>query len=258
MTDIGKLIDFTGGTFERDRYDRVLFDGLTLARPSTVAGTLEDKSGLITWKGKQVASSILEDRSLLELGDPGAILAKIEESDAAAYGTAVHKAVEDLLRTGHSDAEQPILDDAYSVVHAILSSGLHPVMSEVPLVNRHYGVAGTADLVLVDDDGHTYIGDIKTVGKPDAYRYKGLSWAIQERAYAGGLPVNEDLEEVSWRSLGLEPPSLTRGVVFQVVQRKALHRIIEVDLEAGGRLVELALEVRAARSTASSTIKVLS
>lgn len=84
----------------RDKFTRPVFEGRAWTRPSTLAGSLSDKSGLVTWKGRQVAEAILNNRDLLALGDPTEIVEAADCGGAAEYGSTVHQHISEILLHG--------------------------------------------------------------------------------------------------------------------------------------------------------------
>lgn len=79
--------------------------------------------------------------------------------DACTFGTATHLSLETYINTGQ------ILDNDHKLIIENFRSVFKPegqVFSEIRLYSLKYKVAGTSDLVILNDDNSVSIGDLKT------------------------------------------------------------------------------------------------
>lgn len=234
---------------ERDRYSRPIIGGKTYMRTTTLAGSLEDKSGLVNWARKDAAAAILRDPSLLKIGDADSIAAATQERGAAGYGTGVHAVIESLLIDGTiPDGVTPEqIADAEAGLEFLDYLGLKAVAPEVFVVNEELGAAGTLDLLAEDETGQLVIVDWKTTARPSGWRYKHVSWASQTAVYSRGLPLGPDGVPVDWSDFGLERPIQDEAVIVQIHAKHAKVVGFSVDLEAGYELARLAFDLSMAR-----------
>lgn len=250
------LLELSQPEVPRDRWTRPVIDDVAHTRTSTLSGFLEDKSGLINWKAQRVAEGLQtrpellrENLTLRDLADEAARAGGAESGADA--GTAIHEVVESVLKTGMVplDASDVTVADAMAVIEKIEALGLEPLLSEVFCIHPGRVVAGTADLVLKGSTG-VFIGDVKSTGSSvgTAVRYSSMSWAVQMRCYAESMPWDDEGRAVPWESIVGEAPSLERGIVFHVQRGTGKATAVEVDLEAAGPLLDLAMDVRGARS----------
>ena len=249
---------------ERDRWGRPLIDGVPFTRASTLAKALDDQSGLIGWKARQVAVGLARSPDLVALaataaGDRRRLDDVVERATDRAgagagrdLGTAIHQATE-LLDRGHDTAGLPaeLLRDAIAYRDALQRAGLTPAAAELFLVNRDLQAAGSADRILLDRDGRAIVGDLKTGSSEDpayAIRYSALAWATQIATYATSVPFTAAGEQ-TWESLGLPTPDASIGFVFYIPRGSGTCHLIEIDLDAGLAAAQLAVEVRRFRSS---------
>lgn len=253
------MTTFTGPakTIQRDRYGRPLIlqqsgpdagKRVPYTRVSTVAGSTDDKHGLITWKSRLTAIGLTQRRDLytaIAATDPtdtrklNSLATEAADAAgataAATTGTAIHAFTERL------DRGEPIGDipdeykadlDAYK--HAT-AEWKHLAVEQF-LVNHNLKTAGTTDRI-VEIDGQVYIADLKTgssVNFPHA-------WAIQLAIYSRSLRWDVENEHtIPWDT----QPSHERGVVVHLPAGKGECSIYWIDLAAGWEAARLAFKVR--------------
>lgn len=247
------------GEVPRDRWGRpVIDDHPPFTRVSTVAKALDDQSNLIGWKAGQMLyaaslpeSSDLREEALLAHGDRRRMRSLVDAASsrvgldgAARRGTALHDAVSISVLTGEypphlSDQARRSLDVFWDV---LARTRLRPIASEVFVADTDRAVAGTFDLLLRDDDGTTYVADVKT-GAKSWERQFPHAVAVQLAAYQAGTP---------WCPLhGWRPKPATSdhvGILVSLPIDTGLCYLDDVDLEAGAHALDLALAVRDWRS----------
>ena len=101
-------------------------------------------------------------------------------------------------------------------------------------------MAGTADRIVRDPDGHHRILDLKTGATVD---YGALGWAAQLAAYAHGVLYDAE------RAERLPTPALDRsvGYICHLPAGTGVCALYEIDLVAGHRAAVLANEIRSVR-----------
>lgn len=250
---------------DRDRWGRYLLppvehpDGKPVAhtRATTVAKAPEDQGGLMKWAQRMVVIGLGRRQDLHALAattDPndkktlGQIARDAEEAGGSATGrntgTAIHSAIEAVNR---GDEPLPLFDTEVKAYRdALASAGLEPVPEYVEriVVLGEHRIAGTFDVALRDKaSGELYVADLKTgsVGYP-------ASMAIQLAIYA----TADHLVTQDFRGYEAMPQfNQERGVIIHLPPGGpcTLHWI---DLEAGRRGLQVALDVRAWRSEAKA------
>ncbi len=230
-------------------------------RATTIAETNSDRWNLELWAKRHVVSGLTIDRALvaeatgLEVKADRDKLNSIAERamtasrahERADAGTRMH------LLAELSDAGQPLPADVTDIeradidayTRALREAGceLVPEMSEVVVIHDDLKIAGTLDRIIRRRDGRLQVLDLKT---GDSVEYAIREIAVQMAIYAYAtniyrwedetrLPMPGDLDTmgglIAWCPLG-------RGKC----------ELIAVDLMAGWRGVELALQVRKWRS----------
>ena len=244
---------------ERDRWGRPLLrvpsgpdagKKVPHTRATTIAGAIDDKSGLMLWKQRLTALGLTQRRDLLtaiaaaDPDDKKTINRLVEEAAeaagstaAATTGTALHAFTERI------DTGQPVGNvpeeyradlDAYQAAAAEAGWTVHGV--EKFLVLPAYRIAGTADRV-IELDGERYIADVKT-GSSVAFPH---SFAAQLAIYSRSLPWDHDLEAtIPWDA----PPNQERGLIIHIPAGQGRCDLHWIDLDAGWWAVKLAMQVR--------------
>ena len=267
----------TDYSVRRDRWDRpyvtrdggpLKFDGTKplnctpYVRVSTLAGSLDDKAGLVDWAACNAAVGVVRDKALyagiahLASAHPRPwyseakkplkeLVARAQElggaSSAADMGTAFHGFTEIVDAGGFPefapDELVPWLD-AYSAAMA----DWEVVDAEPFLVCDELEVAGSADRVLRHRvTGQTVVADIKT--GTDEPRYP-LKVTMQVAAYARS--VHYDQQSGDRRELGAD---LNVGLMIHVPIKTEtpVCKLYPLDLTTGWRLARLAKQVRELR-----------
>lgn len=256
MTDLAEL---TGPPVDRyNRYKLPKRDDLTkhvsYTRATTVAASPNDMHGLMEWSKKQVAIGMGRRPDLVQLAasanpdDKNKFRQIVEEAEEAGgsttkrnTGTAVHAAIEE-----HNRGNTPPLlfsSEVEQYCAALAEAGLTPVpeLVERIVVNHEHMIAGTPDIGLKDVDGNLYVGDLKTgsVEYPAAMAIQLAIYATAHNLVSTNFAEYEPIPE--W--------SQTRGVIIHLPPdgECQLHWI---DLQAGHRGLQIALDVRQWRSEA--------
>lgn len=132
--------------------------------------------------------------------------------EAGAYGTEVHKAIEDFI-----DGLPPMREEVLDFIEFCDNNGLKPIASEY-LVTDRLNFASAIDIVCVDKDNNVYLVDTKTTKQ-----YKKLYCEIQLSVYKYFFEL-------------INPHLKVKGAyVFQINRRKELikkTRDVEFKAEA--------------------------
>lgn len=250
---------------ERDRFGRPLITPLRGTKPepytraTTLAGAVDDKSGLILWKQRLTALGLSANRDLLtavattDPSDKKTLNRLVDEAAeragataAATTGTALHTFTE-RIDTGQPVGDVPPEHEADLAAYRDLSTraGWKVEAAEIFLVCHSYRVAGTADRILTID-GKSYIADVKT-GSSLAFPH---SFAAQLAIYANSLPYDvERGTTVPWGMDGMPPkPETDRGLIIHMPAGKGTASAHWIDLQAGWEAAKLAYHVRQWRS----------
>lgn len=229
-------------------------------RATTIAKTLDDGSGLIGWGKRMVALGLSGRPDLVAL--VGATddtdkkeLDKICERAAEAggatirrdLGTALHAMLENSWTIDGYTAPAPYTADVAAVHQALKNAGLSVVenMTERMIVNDHYKIAGTFDLILTDGNTN-YISDIKT----GSSLMGALAFSIQLAIYAGADNLYTQGAAADGSDDIREPmPQLddTRGVIIHVQPASGKCDLHWIDLDQGLEALEVAIDVRGIR-----------
>lgn len=216
----------------RNRYGYRI-DGEFLRRVTTFVNGIP-KDALPPWAAKTVAEFAVEHKDAWETlpkTDAVKLLKGVpwsKRDDAGDRGTAVHRALEAIVRG------QPIPDDlatedelqcAIAAEEFLRSEPWTPLGSEVTVLSKRYGYAGTFDLLAKDAAGTTWILDYKTssgiyashavqqaayqnaeyavvrkqpTGKPDEERWRGelIEWGPERAERIGIVHVRPDGAEL--------------------------------------------------------------
>lgn len=258
---------------DRDHYGRYRLPDPTgqkqgrkaFTRATTGAKALDDTYNLSAWDVRQVVSGIHSKPELLELfpefGDyqeQRAALEEIAESarvaagskEASEHGTALHAWLE-FIDGGHGT-----LDDVPAIfrpkvekyLEVLAEWGITVVPGGIERIVWHEatGFVGTLDRLYVLADGTVVIGDVKT-SKDLKYSY--LSIAVQLDTYADArLMLSED--GTTWEPM--PEVDLEKAVVLWVPSNQVHAEVVPINLEIGRAALELAEQVRAARSSGTT------
>ena len=230
-------------------------------RATTVAETNSDRWNLELWAKRHVVSGLTIDRALvaeatgLEVKADRDKLNSIAERamtasrahERADAGTRMH------LLAELSDAGQPLpadvtdieLDDIDAYTRALREAGCELVleMSEVVVIHDDLKIAGTLDRIVRRPDGRLQVLDLKT-GDSVEYAIREIAVQMAIYAYATNIYCWEDETRLPMPS----DLDTTEALIAWCPLGQAKCEIIAVDLMAGWRGVELALQVRKWRS----------
>lgn len=258
---------------DRDTYGRYRLPDPTgekagrkaFTRATTGAKALDDTYNLSAWDVRQVVSGIHSKPDLLEMfpefGDyreQREALEEIAESarvaagskEASEFGTALHAWLE-FIDGGHgtlADVPKEFRPKAEKYLEALAEWGLTVPEGGIERIVWHEatGFVGTFDRVYLLADGTPVIGDVKT-SKDLKYSY--LSIAVQLATYADASAMLS-VDGSTWEPM----PEVDekRAVVLWVPSDKVHAELVPINLEIGRAALELAEQVRAARSSGTT------
>lgn len=229
-------------------------------RATTVAKALDDTSSLMAWAERMTAIGLSQRPDLLAevalAGDDktklNAICSRAKEHGGATVrrdlGTALHKVLEDSFNIPNYQPPAQFVADVQAVHQALRDAGLTVVagMTERIVVLDEHQIAGTFDLLLNDNAGRTYIGDIKT---GSSVTYGALAFSVQLALYsrADSLYVQGDAADGS-EDIREPMPAVDQqtGIIVHVEPGSGICTIHQLQLH--WELAEMAIEVRAARA----------
>lgn len=251
---------------------------ITCTRPSTLAGALEDKSGLMPYVASSALKTIAQNPDLmtrlsLTRGESWRDFKPLyEEADKrgggreASDGTNIHMVVE-ALANGYdvSMIPEPARSDGQAVFDYITSLGFRIMSTETFVVTIDPALpepcAGTTDLILQAPSGRLFIGDTKSAGAHDDGKFGALKWSIQEAIYARGKPYAGHVGRDRWGRPTIDtehirewarPIETSHGLVLQVERGSASVRPFWLDLDAGWDMARAACDIRARRKVGQS------
>jgi len=249
--------------------DQPKVEGKWYTRASALPKAIDDASGLAKWAEKKVAEGLVNNPYLIDAAQGlapddyrwGNIAAEAKDlagsSDAAEYGSVVHKATEIIdagkIPTGPAD----VIADAQAYKACCEALELKPLAAEVFVADGTLKVAGSFDRLVECPDGKARILDIKTIkrGKDAEYasRWNGVKYSIQLAVYANSKPYCGTRGFVEWSEIGLPEPATDRAIVFAIPRGSGECQPIDIDLEEGYELAQLAVRVREARKRRPAT-----
>jgi len=267
------------GGIVRDRWGRYVLphpetgveQGWT--RATTFAKTMSDTYALHRWQERMVAKGLAMRPDILAristTDDKKTLDALCEEAKNAAgskiganLGTAVHNYTEQLdygVELRSIGIPSTIVGDVTSYGEALRVHGLSPIqeMIERVVVCTKYGVAGRLDRVLTNkfavgrwtEPGKLFIGDVKTAAN---IGYSWLEVAMQLALYA-----NADYQwDIKTRTFTPMPEiDLHEAIVMHVPVQQARTDLYRIDIKTGWEYVELAAQIRAARSNRNLAVR---
>lgn len=250
--------------FKKGRVSPINAEGYT--RVSTLAGALDDKSGLIDWAAANAMVGMVRDRSIAaQVGslaskhaDPWnvpegktALKQLVERAkstgggdEAASLGTAVHEFTEVIDKGEWPEFAPPEL---VGWLHAYREA-MEPyelLDAEPFVVNDELKCAGSMDKLLRVPDGRVVAADLKT-GKHDP-NYAGKV-TLQVACYANSLKYDQ---ETGVRTPLHDDIDLSTGLLIHMPIRSGKPpkvTVYELDLVKGMEMARLAVAVREARS----------
>lgn len=260
---------------DRDSYGRYRLPDPTgqkegrkaFTRATTGAKTLEDTYNLSAWDVRQVVTGIHSKPDLLDLypefgeyREQREALEEIAESarvaagskEASEFGTALHAWLEAV------DGDHVDFDDVPALYKPKVEAYLRECAAwglEVPegaieriVWHEATGFVGTFDRIYHLADGTPVIGDVKT-SKDLKYSY--LSISVQLATYAdASLMLTEDGKD--W--VTMPEVDTDRAVVLWVPSNQTHAELVPINLEIGRAALDLAEQVRAARSSATTKL----
>lgn len=238
----------------RDRWGRPRIvppgggDRVPYTRVTTMAGSIEDKEGLVKWKIRHVlngmamrpdligaVSAAADNDTLDAIGEMAADTSG--SNDAARLGTRLHELCEAFDKTGEFEDEHRADVEAYAKATERLSM----VSIETFGVIDEHRIAGSWDRVVRLPDGRTMIADIKTgdISRP-------LKIEMQLAMYSRATPYL-CADDTRGESLADQGVDQDQGVVIHLRAGKASCDLYAVDLAKGWANTRLALQVRQTR-----------
>lgn len=272
--------------FGRPEFERGKFGWAKIAQPdggeelyrraTTVAGYMEDKEGLITWKSAMAAFGFARSKSLLSalsVLDWAADKPKVKDlvaraqslggsDEAADLGTAFHRVIEryvagetidyDTLPEGFGDAL-----DAF--IQFKKDFGLTVEASELTVVDDAHQIAGTADAVFSFAEdvetpfgtipaGTGVIGDFKTGSVSDL---SGLKMGQQLSIYSHADPYHAGTGQRTDWPVEIDP---NIGLILKIDLDNGAVVPWWLDLETAYQWIELSLTVASTRTAAKKAI----
>lgn len=245
-------------------------------RVTTVAGYLDDMSGLIDWKSAMTAfgmaksPSLLANFRLLSWADDKAKVKEMVKKaasvggadDAADMGTAFHKLVE--MHHAGEDLDDDLITPEFkkalkAYTGAIDNWGFTCEATELTVVNDTWRAAGTADLVFSAKEdletpfgtipaGECFIADVKTGSVSEL---SGMKMGMQLGIYAHSTPYDAGKDQ---RTEWPKPISKIAGLIIKVDLKAGEIIPWWLDLQKAYELVELSLNVSAARTAGRKLI----
>ena len=234
-------------------------------RVSTLAGVLDDKSGLVQWAAANAAVGVVRDRAVFAqlshlasaYRDPWAdpiakkqlkpLVERAQQSagsdDASGLGTAFHGLTE-LIDAGQTPEFMPEQFVPWVAKYKEALTDWEVLDSEPFVVCDELQTAGSLDRLLRHrETGQVVVADIKT-GKSDPQF--PLKVSLQVALYAH----SERYDQATGKRTPLHPDiDLTAGVLIHAPVRSARPRctLYPLDLTAGWELAKLAVRVRELR-----------
>lgn len=229
-------------------------------RCTTVAKTLDDTTNLAKWAERHVAKGLTLRDDLFALAQATPLAEKSllnrlcqEAKDAAAggaranIGTALHAFTEQVDRGDDVTIPEPWDADVRAYRECLTEHGIEvdPDLIEVIAVCEALSepVAGTIDRIVRWGNGN-FIADLKT-GSDLHFQWRGISAQLAVYSRAASLYDPE-----SDSHLPMPPVDQDRGIVFHLPAGSGTCVPYLVDLNAGWRAAELAIQVRSWRKRA--------
>ena len=262
----GETVQYENVEIPRDGYGRPMImpagrgkKRIPYRRCTTFVGCLDDQSGLIKWKSRQVAYGMGQRKDLVlaaAAADPedkrtlGDVAEKAAEhaqgSSAATTGTALHALTERIDR-GQPLGVIPTEYEADIEAYRAATKDIEFLGIETFRVHDEWQIAGTADRVGIWR-GIPTIMDIKT-GSVD-YPHK---MAMQLAMYARSVPYDIATDT---RGSDAEPVSINTGVIIHLPAGQGRCTLYEIDLVKGWGACLIARQVWSWRGTKGLTREV--
>lgn len=248
---------------KRDRYGRYLLahpqtgEEAAWTRATTLAGAIEDQTGITKWKMRNAVLGVTSRSDLLALAQSATSDDKKQLDDLCEQalivasansrsnlGTALHRFTERVDR-----GEEFVIPAAYSAdinaYQRLKAEGrieTRPDFIERITVVPELSVAGTIDRI-VRHDGHVYMADLKTGASLDK---AWLKISIQLALYAHGFALwNPETAQYD----GMPPVDQSQAIVMHVPAGTGEAVLYWVDIEAGWRAAQVCSTVRELRKS---------
>lgn len=246
---------------QRDRYGRPMVippeggKAVPYTRTTTVAGSLDEASGLVAWKLRMAATGLTMRPDLLlaatSMRDNKLGMNKIVEDSMeaagstrqATIGTALHALTEKMDR-GEELGAIPQDYQADLRAYELATKDFENIFIEQFSVLDEHKIAGTPDRI-VTYKGERFISDLKTgsISYPSKI-------AIQLSIYAHAKPYDIDTtERGSWGDVNQE-----RGIIVHLPAGEGKCELHFVDLVVGWQGLELAMQVRKFRDSKKTIV----
>lgn len=227
-------------------------------RVTTVAGTMDDKNGLLNWTGVMVAGG-----GILRPDIAGKIAARwpltddnkaemytlaeeLKEAGGASVGRNLGDTLHEMVRRrnqGETFKPMPPWDADLRAFEGLLETAgltVHPELVERTVVLPELGVAGSFDLLVgvVKAGGELCVADLKT-GKLGSYSWGSI--AVQLALYSRAEHIYD------WdtgKFTPMPPVNQRRGLIIHLPAGTATATLHVVDLVAGWEAAQLAMAVR--------------
>ena len=249
----------------RDGFGRYLIqpaDGgkaVAYTRATTIAKALDDTHNLTQWKIRQTAIGLTQRpdlHALIASTDPtdkksldrhcSDALEAAGASSGANAGTALHAATETLDLGVPIEMPEPYAADLRAYVDVMRANRIeiHKDLIEKIVVLDKYRIAGTFDRIVTLPTGEQVIADLKTSQNLD---WSWNSIAVQLAIYANADDMYNP--ETGWRQPLPAQLDRTRALVIHLPSGQARCELHLVDITQGWEALQLALQVRAWRTT---------
>lgn len=241
-------------------------NAIAYTRVSTLAETLDDKSGLLDWSAANAAVGVVRDASIYAQiahlasahTDPWSVPAakkalkplvaraqQVAGSDSAAgMGTAFHGLAE-IIDQGNDPEFAPPPMRPWLNAYRETMADWEVLDTEVFVVNDEVQSAGSLDrLVRHKHTGRVVVGDVKSGRSDPDYP---LKVTVQVAIYARGVRYDQ---ETGTRTPLHEEIDLDHGILIHAPIRSGGEPkcvLYPLDLELGWKYAQLAVDVRAAR-----------
>lgn len=257
----------------RDRWQRPLIrplDGGELesyTRVSTLAKSLDDMNGLMSWCERKAVEGMVRRPDLLTraagivaLGNPddswelkkqmNAVCKEAKEaagaSRGASSGTGFHALTEAIDRGMEPEfvpeADRARLDDYRRALH-----GYKALEVELFVVNDELRAAGTFDRLLLCPDSRVRVADLKSGKSENAYPF---ATTVQISTYAHSMRYDPETGERSPLHAALD---LSTGLLIHLPPTGGCE-VIPLDLDLGWEAAKTAVKVRGFRSLKADDI----
>lgn len=119
------------------------------------------------------------------------VLAEWKETSKKAcdYGTKIHALMENYIKFGEVDKIYSSLYNSFDKITKLEFNTAKEILSEKLLYDDEFGIAGTADLIIVHNDNEFSIGDFKTNKSIDFYNQFG-NWMLDPIGHLSSCNFN--------------------------------------------------------------------